>query len=187
MEEPVNKVALSFSLNFVVLTISLQKMRRSQGAKNSFKLSEWENHPIYKKRIKDDLKRKPPMPFHRAVDPGVEDDQPEQGQECREEEVHVLLVDLGVGRSLWKETEKKKTIFTFYLGIHWVVGKSHIEFPVPGYLQHFGEIVHSAAIIIRLHQIIIRLYTVLRLSSWCYIISIWYEMIWYQVKMTGIR
>ena len=40
------------------------------------------------------------MPFHRAVNPGVEDDQPEQGQECREEEVHVLLVDLGVRRSL---------------------------------------------------------------------------------------
>ena len=40
------------------------------------------------------------MPFHRAVDPGVEDDQAEQGQECREEEVHVLLVDLVVGRSL---------------------------------------------------------------------------------------
>ena len=36
------------------------------------------------------------MPLHRAVDPGVEDDQPEQGQQRREEEVHVLLVDLVV-------------------------------------------------------------------------------------------
>ena len=42
---------------------------------------------------------KPPVPFHRAVDPGVEDDEAEQGQQRREEEVHVLLVDL-VGRRI---------------------------------------------------------------------------------------
>ena len=40
------------------------------------------------------------MPLHRAVDPGVEYDQAKQGQQRREEEVHVLLVDLVVGRSL---------------------------------------------------------------------------------------
>ena len=83
------------------------------------------------------------MPFHRVVDPGVEDDQAEQREECREEEVHVLLVDLDVRRSF----QRKTATMIFYLGIHWVVGKSHIEFSVPGYLQHFGQIVHSAAVI----------------------------------------
>ena len=46
MEEPVNKVALSFSLNFVVLTISLQKMRRSQGATN-FIQTQWMRKSSY--------------------------------------------------------------------------------------------------------------------------------------------
>ena len=47
--------------------------------------------------IKDQVQ--PPAPLHRAVDPGVEHDQAEQGQQGREEEVHVLLVDLVVRRS----------------------------------------------------------------------------------------
>ena len=32
---------------------------------------------------------------HCAVDPGVENDKSEQGNECGEEEIHVLFVDLG--------------------------------------------------------------------------------------------
>ena len=80
------------------------------------------------------------MPLHRAVDPGVEYDQAKQGQQRREEEVHVLLVDL---RKSVKREKKGKN----YLGIHGVVGKSHVQLPVPVYLQHFGQIVHSAAVI----------------------------------------
>ena len=32
---------------------------------------------------------------HCAVDPGVENDKPDQGNESGEEEIHVLFVDLG--------------------------------------------------------------------------------------------
>ena len=32
---------------------------------------------------------------HCAVHPGVENDKAEQGNECGEEEIHVLFVDLG--------------------------------------------------------------------------------------------
>ena len=84
------------------------------------------------------------MPLHRAVDPGVEDDQPEQGQQRREEEVHVLLVDLVVKKKEKIRQRKKKRRCLFHLGIHWIVGKSHIELPVPGHLQHLGHVVHTA-------------------------------------------
>ena len=83
------------------------------------------------------------MPLHRAVDPGVEDDQPEQGQQRREEEVHVLLVDLVVRKGK-KIRQRKKKRCLFHLSIHWIVGKSHIELPVPGHLQHLGHVVHTA-------------------------------------------
>ena len=55
------------------------------------------------------------MPFHGAVDPGVEHDQPEQRQQRREEEVHVLLVDLVV-RRICKTSQDCETALISQLG-----------------------------------------------------------------------
>ena len=44
---------------------------------------------------------------HCAVDPGVENDKSEQGNECGEEEIHVLFVDLG--RKLKQDKEVLRT------------------------------------------------------------------------------
>ena len=85
------------------------------------------------------------MPFHRAVDPGVEDDQAEQGQECREEEVHVLLVDLDVRRSFQRKTA---TMIFFTLAYIGSSERATLSFP---------SLVIS--------NILGRLYTVLRLLS----------------------
>ena len=47
---------------------------------------------------------------HCVVDSGVEDDKSEQRNECSEEEIHVLFVDLGRKLKQDKEVHRTKTL-----------------------------------------------------------------------------